>query len=81
MQRFIHWFQQLKPLKILVVFGIGLLFLTTTACSSGYSQGARPQNPPVQAGGQNNPHKMGGDSYTKSTPSKQANVKTVDPHR
>jgi hypothetical protein len=28
-------------------------------------QGARPNNPPVQMGGQNNPYKMGGDENTQ----------------
>jgi hypothetical protein len=43
---------------------VAVLFLTT-ACNSGNEVGARPQNPPVQMGGQNNPHKGGGDGYTQ----------------
>lgn len=72
---------QLKPikfLKILALLGVCLLFLITTACSNGSTTSARPQNPPVQAGGQNNPHKMGGDSTIKSTPAKADNVKAVN---
>ena len=41
-----------------------ILFITT-ACNSGNVLGARPNNLPVQVGGQNNPHKAGGDGLTK----------------
>lgn len=53
------------PLRQLLtgVLAVGILFFNT-ACNAGNVQGARPHNPPVQAGGQNNPHKAGGDGYT-----------------
>lgn len=57
-------FQGQKLLQILVVFLVGLTLLVTTACSTGNVQGARPYNPPVQAGGANNPYAGQGDSYT-----------------
>lgn len=50
--------------QILTVFISGLLLFVSTACNSGTMTGARPDNPPVQAGGMNNPHKAGGDGYT-----------------
>lgn len=54
------------PLRrvVMLVFAVGLLVMTT-ACNNGDRLGARPHNPPVQVGGQNNPHKMGGDGYTQ----------------
>lgn len=36
--------------QILTVFLSSLLLLVTTACNAGTATGARPQNPPVQAG-------------------------------
>jgi hypothetical protein len=77
MQQLIERFKQIKPFKILAILGVCLMLITTTACNRGDITGARPQNPPVQAGGQNNPHKMGGDGLIKSTPSKAGNVKTI----
>ncbi|MEG4626653.1 hypothetical protein Q5691_20500 [Microcoleus sp. w1-18aA5] len=50
--------------QFLTVCMAGLLLFTSTACNSGDVRGARPENPPVQAGGMNNPHKGGGDGYT-----------------
>ncbi|MEG4588457.1 hypothetical protein QUA54_25040 [Microcoleus sp. MOSTC5] len=50
--------------QFLTVFMAGLLLFTSTACNAGDVRGARPENPPVQAGGMNNPHKAGGDGYT-----------------
>ncbi|MER3433835.1 MAG: hypothetical protein C4288_10470 [Leptolyngbya sp. ERB_1_1] len=58
---------QLKRLKIrqlLATVTIGVVLLLNTACNTGDALGARPNNPPVQMGGNNNPHKMGGDGYT-----------------
>lgn len=51
--------------KVLMVFLVGVVLLVTTACNNGNEVGARPDNPPVQMGGQNNPYKMGGDGYTQ----------------
>ncbi|MCZ0901404.1 hypothetical protein ON021_16000, partial [Microcoleus sp. HI-ES] len=48
----------------MTVFMAGVLLFTSTACNAGDVRGARPDNPPVQAGGMNNPHKAGGDGYT-----------------
>jgi hypothetical protein len=50
--------------QILTTFVIGLLLVVSTACGSPYSQVANLDNPAVQAGGQNNPYKNGGDKYT-----------------
>jgi hypothetical protein len=51
--------------KIAAAVLMGTILFVTTACNSGNEVGARPDNPPVQAGGQNNPHKAGGDGYTQ----------------
>ncbi|MEC4815328.1 MAG: DUF6658 family protein [Scytonema sp. PMC 1069.18] len=56
--------KKLRLRQTVTIFLAGLLLIVTTACSSGYSQGANPNNPPVQAGGANNPYKAGGDNYT-----------------
>ncbi|MEG4091107.1 DUF6658 family protein [Microcoleus sp. Pol12B4] len=50
--------------RFLTVFMAGVLLFTSTACNAGDVRGARPENPPVQMGGMNNPHKAGGDGYT-----------------
>ncbi|MEG4115388.1 MULTISPECIES: DUF6658 family protein [unclassified Microcoleus] len=50
--------------QFLTVFMAGVLLFTSTACNAGDVRGARPDNPPVQAGGMNNPHKGDGDGYT-----------------
>lgn len=50
--------------RFVTVFMAGLLLFTSTACNAGDVRGARPDNPPVQMGGMNNPHKAGGDGYT-----------------
>ncbi|MFW6295842.1 MAG: DUF6658 family protein [Halothece sp.] len=67
--------KKLQLRQILTVFFAGLLLFVTTACNQGDVRGARPNNLPVQAGGQNNPHKMGGDSYTKYKASPDSKLK------
>lgn len=56
--------KKLRLGHILTVFLAGLLVFTSTACNAGDVRGAGPDNPPVQAGGINNPQKAGGDGYT-----------------
>lgn len=58
------FFKRLRIGQFLTVFMAGVLLFTSTACNSGDVRGARPENPPVQMGGMNNPHKAGGDGYT-----------------
>lgn len=58
-------FKKFKLRQIVTVFLAGVLLLVSTACNNGDVRGARPQNPPVQMGGNNNPHKGGGDNYTR----------------
>jgi hypothetical protein len=54
------------PLRqILTVFLASVMLVVTTACNNGDTLGARPNNPPVQMGGNNNPHTKGGDGYTQ----------------
>lgn len=56
---------------------LAVMLLVTTACNSGNELGARPENPPVQLGGQNNPHKAGGDGMAKYRATD--NPKVIDP--
>ncbi|HEY9653547.1 MAG TPA: DUF6658 family protein [Coleofasciculaceae cyanobacterium] len=58
------FFKQFRLRQILTVLLATVVLFVNTACNSGTVQGARPDNPPVQAGGANNPYKNGGDSYT-----------------
>ncbi len=56
--------KRLRLRQVLTVFLAGVLLVVSTACNSVNPQGANPNNPPVQAGGANNPYKGGGDKYT-----------------
>jgi len=75
MKQVATFFKKLRLRQILTVFLVGVTLFVTTACNTGNTQGARPNNPPVQAGGQNNPYKGGGDNYTKYNQSTEAPVK------
>ncbi len=56
--------QKLNLGKLLAIFVAGVALCLNVACSNGTEVGARPNNLPVQMGGQNNPYKGGGDGYT-----------------
>jgi hypothetical protein len=64
MNQVINFLKELKISQILTAFVLGAVLMLTTACNSGNEMGARPHNPSVQMGGQNNPYKAGGDGYT-----------------
>lgn len=64
MQQLVSRFKRLNLRQFLIVILAGFVLLLNTACNNGNVQGARPNNPPVQMGGNNNPHKAGGDGYT-----------------
>lgn len=64
MKNLIAFLEKARIRQILTVFLAGMLLVISTACNSGDVNGARPENPPVQMGGNNNPHKSGGDGYT-----------------
>ena len=51
--------------KVATAFLLAIVLFVTTACNSGDELGARPNNSPVQMGGQNNPHKVSGDGMTQ----------------
>lgn len=74
MNRILSFFKKFRLGQILTIFIAGLALFLTTACNSGDIRGARPENPPVQMGGQNNPYKRGGDSYTQYKTSPDPNV-------
>ncbi len=80
MKHLTAFFKKLRLRQILTVFLAGALLIVTSACNNGDSLGARPQNPPVQMGGNNNPHTNGGDGYTNYKMSTDPNVsKTANP--
>src|ERR671932_644198 len=64
MKKLTVFLKQLRLSQILTVFLATLVLFVGTACNSGDIRGARPDNPPVQAGGANNPYKQGGDNNT-----------------
>jgi hypothetical protein len=57
--------KKLQLNKIATAILLATILLITTACNNGDNLGARPNNSPVQLGGQNNPHKAGGDGMTQ----------------
>jgi len=77
-KRLASFYKSLRLSQLLVVFLAGVMLLISTACSAGSNQGANPNNPAVQAGGMNNPHKAGGDEFinSKSSSDPNTNVKT-----
>lgn len=66
--------------RILTLFLAGVVLCLSTACNTGDVRGARPENPPVQLGGQNNPYKAGGDENTqyKVSPDPKVHSDTTD---
>lgn len=76
MKKLSTFFKQLQLSRILTVFFAAVVLLISTACNSGNVQGARPNNPPVQAGGANNPYKSGGDTHTNLNFSTDPKVNT-----
>lgn len=79
MNKLMDFFKRLRLRQIVTIFLAGMLLIVNTACSGANAQGARPNNPPVQAGGANNPYKSGGDGYTDlktSTDPKVTNTKS-----
>lgn len=64
MRKISVYLKQLRIHKILTVCLATVVLFISTGCNSGNAVGARPDNPPVQAGGANNPYKNGGDTNT-----------------
>lgn len=64
MKKLTVFFKQLPLRQILTAFLATVVLFVSTACNTGDTRGARPDNPPVQAGGANNPYKNGGDTNT-----------------
>lgn len=75
--RLMAFFKKLRLRQVLTVFLAGVLLIVSTACSGATTQGANPDNLPVQIGGNNNPYKSGGDGSAdlKMSPSKVNNEK------
>lgn len=72
--------RKLRLKQILTICLAGVLLLISTACNSGDVRGARPNNPPVQAGGANNPYKQGGDNNTQYRMSPDPNASSYIPN-
>jgi len=83
LKKLTSFFKKLQLGRILTIFLAGAVLFITTACNSGDVRGARPENPPVQVGGANNPHKLGGDGYTeyKASTDPRVNNKTANQKR
>ena len=81
-EEFVHkltaFFKKLRLRQVLTVLLAGVLLTISTACNSADMQGANPNNPPVQAGGANNPYKGGGDKYTNLNLSTDPKVNKTD---
>lgn len=74
MKRLASFCKELRLGQFLSLFLVGVVLFISTACSSGNTQGANPDNPSVQAGGMNNPQKRGGDNYVNSKMSSDLKV-------
>lgn len=74
MKRLVSFCKELRLGQFLSLFLAGVVLFISTACSSGNTQGANPDNPGVQAGGMNNPQKRGGDNYVNSKMSSDPKV-------
>lgn len=81
MNKLMNFFKRLRLRQIVTIFLAGILLIVNTACSGANAQGARPNNPPVQAGGANNPYKSGGDGYTGLKTSTDPKVTNTKPGR
>lgn len=79
MQKVISFLKQLNLQRIIAVFVTGLAVVLMTACSANDVRNAKVDNLPVQVGGQNNPYKAGGDSYTNYKMSTDARVREGHP--
>lgn len=64
MKKLTNFFKQLRLSQLLTAFLATVVMFVGTACNNGDVRSARPENPPVQAGGMNNPYKAGGDTNT-----------------
>lgn len=64
MKTLTNFFKQLRLSQVLTAFLATVVLFVGTACNNGDVRSARPENPPVQAGGMNNPYKAGGDTNT-----------------
>ncbi|MEL7078310.1 MAG: DUF6658 family protein [Cyanobacteria bacterium J06582_2] len=58
-------FPKLRIKSITTAILMASFLFITTACNNGNEVGAHPEVSPVQLGGQNNPHKAGGDGMTQ----------------
>lgn len=80
MKQLTMFFKQLRLRQLLTAFLATVVLFVGTACSSGDTRGARPNNPPVQAGGANNPYKAGGDTNTNYNFSADPKVSSNSTH-
>lgn len=81
MKNLVTFVRRLPLRQILTVFLASVMLVVTTACNNGNEMGARPNNPPVQMGGNNNPHTKSGDGYTQYKMSTDPQVKKAQGDR
>lgn len=67
--------KKLRIGKILPALMAGIMLFLGTACNPANAQGARPNNLPVQMGGNNNSAKNGGDEYNNLRVNPNLNLK------
>lgn len=65
MNTLIAFCKELRLGRAFAILTAAFLLFLNIACSNSDLAGARPNNPPVQMGGQNNPYKAGGDGYNE----------------
>lgn len=80
MKQLTAFFKQLQLRQLFTACLATVVLFVGTACSSGDTRGARPDNPPVQAGGMNNPYKAGGDANTSYNFSADPKVSSNSTH-
>lgn len=85
MQKAFSLLKRIDARRLLLVVVLGVALLSTTACNNGNLQGARPENPPVQVGGNNAETKANRSGINQmeppSIPAKQQRViKRSDPN-
>jgi predicted small secreted protein len=81
MRKLVAFVRSLQLTRMLTILVVGVALFLTTACNNGDIRGARPENPPVQMGGQNNPYKQGGDGYTQYKTSTDPRVNDANAHK
>ncbi|WAL61734.1 DUF6658 family protein [Thermocoleostomius sinensis] len=81
MEKLIDFARSLQLTRLVTILVVGVVLFLSTACNTGDIRGARPDVPPVQMGGQNNPYKQGGDGYTQYKSSTDPRINDANVHQ